>query len=303
MLTPTSSCRPTSFRASAQGRSVWPRWTPSAPASSATSGRSLTMTLTSRGRQRSQRAAGRGAAVRRRPAFSHAVGCNPRRLRPRAWASRHQSRPGQRSWLISTHSRHCFPGRPVPIALFRSLFEVVAAVAEGFSIAGGNRGRGFAEVFPYSSIARSASLSRLPAAITTSATDPRTAPQSVLMVVPTSPGVSRLASSPGLVAVAGPVVPQVLEAFAQFRIVEHEPRGLLHHPQGLAGPVGIGVEDAQDAWHVTGETGLAAGPGSPSRGRRAGPRARAVDHPQIPHVDEPADRLPQHAHRVASPAR
>ena len=39
----------------------------------------------------------------------------------------------------------------------------------------------------------------------------------------------------------GKVVAQRLELFAQLRIVEHEPRRFLHHPQRFSGAIGVGI--------------------------------------------------------------
>ena len=61
------------------------------------------------------------------------------------------------------------------------------------------------------------------------------------------------------------VVAEVFQFSAQRRIIKHKPGVILDHAQGLAGAVGVGVEDAQDG-SVHAES---------RKGPIIGPRARA----------------------------
>ena len=89
---PTSMSGPTSSRTSATGMSSWPTWTPSAPASRATHGRSLTIS-SAPSRSHSARAASRddGELLVGAGASRAAARC-PRRPRPRRAAASGSSR-------------------------------------------------------------------------------------------------------------------------------------------------------------------------------------------------------------------
>ena len=260
MLTPIRASGPTIRRAAATGISSCPRWTPSASASRATSGRSLTMNSAPAFRVQRRTFRARSRSSRSESDFSRSWKTWPRRPPPRRSSS-----PGTRH--TATREQDVQPGvrQPVPRRRSRGRRPVRAC----------RPGSGPPRPADRTPRRRPCRTPRRSAAIpaVASGSPPRPGPgtsrsysPAVVTAVPTSPGVSRAARSTPAGSGGGgrgQVVAHLLDLLGQEPVVEDEPAVVLQHPQGLAGAVQVGV-------HHPGGVGLLGRLGDGERRPRVG---------------------------------